>query len=127
MKSLLNDVADFHRACDIPILAKPQFVPERAALRSALIAEECQETVDAIARGDIEKIADGLADVIYVAIGTALEFGIPLERVWAEVHRSNMAKLDPATGKVVRRADGKVLKPEGWMPPDVLGALADKD
>ncbi|KRA97753.1 hypothetical protein ASD83_11705 [Devosia sp. Root685] len=127
MKSLLADVAGFHQVCDLPVLAKPQFVPERAALRSALLAEECQETVDALARGDMEKIADGLADVIYVAIGTALEFGIPLERVWAEVHRSNMAKVDPVTGKVVKRSDGKVLKPEGWTPPDVLGALAVED
>ncbi len=125
MKTLLNDVAGFHRACDIPVLAKPQFVPERAALRSALIAEECRETVDAIANGDMVEIADGLADVIYVAVGTALEFGIPLERIWGEVHRSNMAKVDPGTRKVTKRADGKVLKPEGWTPPDVAGVLAD--
>ncbi|MCR6636739.1 MazG nucleotide pyrophosphohydrolase domain-containing protein [Devosia sp.] len=127
MKTLLDDVAGFHRACDLPVLPKPQFVPERAALRAALLAEECQETVEALERGDMEKIADGLADVIYVAVGTALEFGIPLERVWAEVHRSNMAKVDPATGKVVKRADGKVLKPEGWAPPDVARAIAGED
>lgn len=123
MKTLLDDVAGFHRACDLPVLTKPQFVPERAALRSALLAEECQETVEALERGDMEMIADGLADVIYVAVGAALEFGIPLDRVWAEVHRSNMAKVDPATGKVIKRADGKVLKPEGWTPPDVAGVL----
>ena len=123
MKTLLDDVAGFHHACDLPVLAKPQFVPERAALRSALLVEECQETVDAMARGDMEKIADGLADVIYVAVGAALEFGIPLDRVWAEVHRSNMAKVDPQTGKVIKRADGKVLKPEGWTPPDIAGVI----
>jgi len=41
--------------------------------------------------------------------------------VFAEVHRSNMAKL--VDGKVIRREDGKVLKPEGWTPPDVKGAM----
>jgi predicted HAD superfamily Cof-like phosphohydrolase len=123
MQTLLDDVAAFHRACDLPVLDKPQFVPERASLRAALIAEECQETVDAFERGDMEKIADGLADVIYVAVGAALEFGIPLDRIWAEVHRSNMAKVDPQTGKVIKRADGKVLKPEGWTGPDIVGAL----
>lgn len=127
MKTLITDVTDFHRACDLPVQTQPQFVRERAALRSMLLAEECQETVDALERGDMEKIADGLADVIYVAVGTALEFGIPLERVWAEVHRSNMAKVDPQTGKVVKRADGKVLKPEGWTPPDVARAIAGED
>jgi predicted HAD superfamily Cof-like phosphohydrolase len=126
MKTLITDVTDFHRACDLPVHTQPRFVPERAALRSALLAEECQETVEALERGDMEKIADGLADVIYVAVGAALEFGIPLDRVWAEVHRSNMAKVDQATGKVVKRADGKVLKPEGWTPPDVAGVLAGR-
>jgi predicted HAD superfamily Cof-like phosphohydrolase len=38
---------------------------------------------------------------------------------WAEVVRSNMAKVDPVTGKVIKRADGKILKPEGWTPPQL--------
>lgn len=67
---------------------------------------------------DLEKLSDGLADLIYVTVGTALEFGIPLDRVWAEVQRANMQK---ASGP--RRADGKVLKPPGWVPPDIHGAL----
>ena len=124
MKNLLNDVADFHRACDVPVLSSPTFVPERVELRRSLLREECCETDEAMQRGDLVEIADGLADVIYVAVGAALEFGIPLDRVWAEVHRSNMAKVDPATGKVTKRDDGKVLKPEGWTPPDVAGALS---
>lgn len=124
MKNLLNDVADFHRACDVPVLSSPTFVPERVELRRSLLREECRETDEAMQRGDLVEIADGLADVIYVAVGAALEFGIPLDRVWAEVQRSNMAKVDPATGKVTKRDDGKVLKPEGWMPPDVAGALS---
>ena len=45
------------------------------------------------------------------------EDGIPLDRVFEEVHRSNMAKL--VDGKPVRREDGKILKPEGWTPPDM--------
>lgn len=77
-----------------------------------------------MAAGDMEEIADGLADLIYVAVGAALEFGIPLDRVWAEVQRSNMAKVDAETGRVRKRADGKVLKPDGWTPPDIKSALA---
>ena len=61
--------------------------------------------------------------MIYIAVGTALELGIPLEPVWDEVHRSNMAKVDPETGKVRKREDGKVLKPEGWVRPDIAGAI----
>lgn len=119
MHSLTVDVARFHAATDTPQLAKPRFVPERAQLRIDLINEEAKETTSAMASGDLPQIADGLADLIYVSIGAALEFGIPLGAVWAEVQRSNMAKVDPSTGKVRKRADGKVLKPEGWTPPDI--------
>lgn len=123
MKSLLNDVRAFHEATDNPVLSTPTFVRERVDLRRALLREEWLETDKAMFKGDLVGIADGLADVIYIAVGTALEFGIPLDRVWDEVQRSNMAKADPVTGKVIKRDDGKVLKPEGWQPPNIASAL----
>jgi predicted HAD superfamily Cof-like phosphohydrolase len=43
--------------------------------------------------------------------------GYKLDAAWNEVARSNFAKIDAATGKVRKREDGKVLKPEGWKPP----------
>jgi predicted HAD superfamily Cof-like phosphohydrolase len=45
--------------------------------------------------------------------------GYKVDEAWAEVARSNLAKIDPTTGKVTKRADGKVLKPEGWTPPNL--------
>jgi predicted HAD superfamily Cof-like phosphohydrolase len=72
---------------------------------------------------NIVEIADAIADSIYVLIGTALEYGIPLDAVWGEVQISNMAKVDLDTGKVRRREDGKVLKSEGWTKPDIRKAL----
>lgn len=115
---LTEDVADFHRAMDMPVLYTPQFVPSRAELRAKLIREEAKETCDAIEAGDMTQIADGIVDTIYVCVGAALEFGIPVRDVWDIVHKANMAKVDPATGKVIKREDGKVLKPEGWVAPD---------
>ena len=67
---------------------------------------------------DILQVADGLADLIYVAVGAALAFGIPLDRVWSEVQRANMAKTG---GK--RSPMGKILKPEGWQPPRIREAV----
>ena len=61
-----------------------------------------------------------IRSAIYVEIGTALQLGIPLDRVWTEVHRSNMAKV--ADGVVLNEM-GKVQKPEGWEPPDVEKAV----
>lgn len=126
MKSLMNDVSAFHAACSsAPDAAVPTIIPERVELRRDLLREEWRETDEALARHDIVGVADGLADVIYVAVGTALEFGIPLDRIWAEVQRTNMAKADPLTGKVRRREDGKVLKPEGWSPPQIAQIIAE--
>jgi len=124
MRKLMDDVAAFHRACDVPALDKPQIPPlARVQLRAALIKEEAKETIEAMRLDDLPAIADGLADLIYVTVGTALEYGIPLDCVWDAVQQANMAKVDPTTGKVRKREDGKVLKPDGWTPPDIAAVL----
>ena len=43
--------------------------------------------------------------------------GYDVHGAWNEVARSNLAKINPETGKVNKREDGKVLKPVGWTPP----------
>lgn len=124
MEKLLSDVASFHRACDLPVIETPTLPsPDRALLRIRLIKEECDETLSALYRDDLVELADGLADLIYVCVGTALEYGIPLDLVWNAVQRANMTKVDPATGKVLKREDGKVLKPLGWTPPDIKSII----
>ena len=138
-RDLMDDVATFHRMSEQPVVALPK-VPSgpRVHLRAKLILEECLETLHAMGHtigsnmqasqdarmydGDIPELADGLADLIYVCIGTALEFGIPLDRVWAAVQHSNMAKAGP-DGKCQFRADGKLMKPEWWCPPDIRKAI----
>lgn len=85
----------------------------------ALIAEEIDELSDAIIDGDLSAAADAIADLIYVLASFAIDLGINLDEVWASVQAANIAK---AGGPI--RADGKVLKPEGWTPPDVAGVLA---
>lgn len=124
MEKLLADLKAFHIACDVPVLPAPALPPQdRLQLRERLLTEEFEEYKSAIRQSDLVEAADALADLIYVAVGTALELGIPLDRVWNEVQRSNMAKVDPETGKVRRRDDGKILKPDGWAPPDVKSAI----
>lgn len=124
MKSLLNDVRSFHEACDVPVATSMGFPSrERVELRQRLLREEYLEWLQAVSERDMVETADALADMVYIIVGTALEFGIPLDRVWNEVQRSNMAKVDPVSGRVEKRADGKVTKPPGWTPPNVAGAL----
>lgn len=122
--SFYTDVKDFHQAFGQRIGEKPEFpdVSERT-LRMKLITEEFNELCDAEKANDLVEVADALADIIYIACGTAVSYGIPLDDVFTEVHRSNMAKL--VDGKVIRREDGKIQKPTDWSPPDVERILKD--
>jgi predicted HAD superfamily Cof-like phosphohydrolase len=70
---------------------------------------------------DRARLARELADVVYVAFGTAHAFAIDLDAALAEVHRAAMSKLDPAT--MVVREDGKILKPPGFIPPNMREAI----
>lgn len=114
----------------------------RRELRAKLILEEALEVIDALGYDvavsrsadmaaprkltmgvlqlvrmrapDWPEVVDGLCDLLYVTFGFGVEMGISLGPFFGEVHRSNMKK---AGGPV--RADGKVLKPEGWEPPRI--------
>jgi NTP pyrophosphatase (non-canonical NTP hydrolase) len=67
---------------------------------------------------DLSKIAKEIADVLYVVYGTAAAFGIDIDKVYAQVHESNMSKVGP-DGEVLRRSDGKVLKGPNYKAPDL--------
>lgn len=81
-----------------------------------LIKEEVQELEDSTTRKDD---LDALIDILVVTIGAIHSAGFDGIGAWNEVMRSNFAKVDPVTGKVRKREDGKILKPEGWTPPDL--------
>ncbi|MFJ9712929.1 MazG nucleotide pyrophosphohydrolase domain-containing protein [Streptomyces sp. NPDC101234] len=116
-------VREFHRAFGLHARTTPaEVAPELAAHRGELLAEEAAEVAEVAVAGPLDRLAHELADVVYVAYGTALVHGIDLDAVIAEVHRSNMSKLGP-DGQVARRADGKVLKGEHYRAPDVSAVL----
>lgn len=145
--SVHDQVTEFHVAMGAPIGEKPaELTRERLEFRLSLIAEECLELLDAAgytltgredgkkptlqfgqlgADGrwrttpfDMVEVADALGDLDYVVEGMRLELGIDGAPIAAEIHRTNMLK---STGPV--RADGKKLKPEGWLPPDIRACL----
>lgn len=92
-------------------------------LRADLIWEEFEEFLSASRKGDLVEIADALGDMMVVIAGTAVSYQIDLPAVLAEIQRSNMEKVDPVTGKLHKRDDGKVLAPEGWKPPEVARVM----
>jgi predicted HAD superfamily Cof-like phosphohydrolase len=116
-------VREFHRAFGLDVRGTPTEVsPRLAAHRGELLAEEAAEVAEVSVSGPLDRLAHELADVVYVAYGTALVHGIDLDAVIAEIHRSNMTKLGPG-GQVTRRDDGKVLKGEHYEAPDVSAVL----
>ena len=138
-------VRRFHHVYGLPVRTDgPSLERESLHMRMDLVAEEFAELVGAVygarARSAVEQswqqarraddgardtvgAADALADLVYVVYGMALETGIDLAAVLAEVQRSNMSKLG-ADGRPVYRQDGKVLKGPGYLPPDVAAVLA---
>ena len=108
---------------------------EVRALRAKLILEETQETIAALGfevryemrwrdtgKANLTEIADGIADLNYVAYGTAIACGLDMAPIEAEVHRSNMSKLG-TDGKILKNKDGKVVKPPSFSPPDIASLI----
>ncbi|MGH3914872.1 MAG: hypothetical protein ACRDTC_15910 [Pseudonocardiaceae bacterium] len=120
-------VEEFHSAFNLPSQKQPSINVEKSleALRISLLQEEVSELVAATYARDLIGIADALADITYVVYGTALTYGIDLDSVLSEVHRSNMSKLD-RDGKPMIRSDGKVLKSERYSPPNVAAVLKNQ-
>lgn len=107
---MYKDVVKFIEACD------QEKTIANANLYSKLIEEEYMEFVDA--GYEVEEL-DACMDMIWVILGYCYMKGFDVEGAWNEVARSNLAKINTETGKVTKREDGKVLKPEGWTPPQL--------
>ncbi|MFI5886268.1 MazG nucleotide pyrophosphohydrolase domain-containing protein [Streptomyces sp. NPDC051554] len=116
-------VCEFHLAFGLDARTTPtEVAPGLAAHRGELLAEEAAEVAEVSVSGPLDRLAHELADVVYVAYGTALVHGVDLDAVIAEIHRANMTKIGP-DGEIARRADGKVLKGEHYEAPDVSRVL----
>jgi predicted HAD superfamily Cof-like phosphohydrolase len=120
MNPLVASLLEFNQAFDIPKLDSPDIgSDELIELRIKLLREEVEEYAEAARAGDLVEVLDALADIGYILAGTILNHGMQniYDDAFNEVHRSNMAKL--VDGKVLRREDGKVMKPQGWTAPQL--------
>jgi predicted HAD superfamily Cof-like phosphohydrolase len=114
---------EWHKKFGVPVSLVPCIPPrDRRDLRASLITEEAAEFDLASTAGDITEAADALADLLYVIYGAALEWGIDVDAVLEEVHRSNMTKVWP-DGTIHMRDDGKILKPPTYSPADIRKVL----
>ena len=127
------DVGNFHVKFDLPVSAEthsasksarnPQVLSKQEFhYRDAFLHEEHREFIEGYAEKNLAKMADALADIVWIALGTAHYLGIPFDAVWQEVKRANMEKRPWAEGDPVkpRNVVGmEVVKPQGWKPPAV--------
>ena len=124
MNPIVKSLLEFNNAFEIPKMDSPGLSNgELIELRIKLLKEEVEEYAEAARAGDLVEVLDALADIGYILAGTIINHGMQhiYDDAFNEVHRSNMAKL--VDGKVLRREDGKVMKPEGWQPPNLAQFL----
>ena len=135
-------VQDWHRKFGVLNRNVPELADEQTdRLRIGLIAEELQEFVNALGfkwmsyetiqawiqrsiperhEGDLVKLADAIGDLLYVVYGAAVTYGIDMEPIFVEIHRSNISKGEP---EIVRAPNGKILKGKQWTPPNLISIL----
>ena len=116
MTNPFRDQEKFMKACDqsVDTMNESQY-----NMYLSLVEEEFKELQVAIENKDEQEQFDALLDIVVVCIGAMHSMGADPEGGWKEVMSTNFAKVDKETGKVRKREDGKVLKPIGWVPPDL--------
>ena len=125
MKKQINQVKEFNKVFGVKDVS-----PE---LRYDMIAEELDEYFESFHDNqynviDADKVeqADAIGDMLYLLFGAVIDAGLEdkIESIFDEIHKSNLSKLED--GKVLRRADGKVLKGKNYFKPNIK-AILDED
>ena len=116
MTNPFRDSEKFMRACDQSVNS---FNQDQFNMYLKLIEEEADELGEAIKNHDQLETLDALTDILVVTIGAMHSMGADAEGAWKEVMATNFNKIDRQTGRVRKREDGKVLKPVGWVAPNL--------
>jgi predicted HAD superfamily Cof-like phosphohydrolase len=87
----------------IKMITDSKDIPKSEGSKEELIAEQ----------------GDALVDSYYYSLNAATKKGVNLSKIFELVHKANMDKRDPVTGKFLKREDGKIIKPPGWCPPNI--------
>jgi len=93
--------------------------PSQADLYVKLITEEFAELITSYVNKDDVELLDATCDLVWVICGLAHSKGWDFIGAFNEVARSNMSKVDDVSGKLLKRADGKVLKPATFSEPEL--------
>lgn len=130
MSNYFADVGEFHRKFEIPVFdpCKPCAFPSSGIMiyRLRFLAEEMEELRLAWIDQNLPEALDAIADIVYVAMGTAHYFNMPFPDVWREIHRANMDRVkctrENCPPEKQYRTD-MVIKPPNWKPPRIAELL----
>merc|ERR1719461_1888245 len=112
-KMLLDEVLELQATVRPPAQAK------QVMNQMLMQAKDCQQIITNDKNQLMGEQADAMVDMWYYSLNAAAKKGMNLSKVFNLVHSANMAKINPATGKCLKRADGKIIKPNGWKAPDI--------
>lgn len=139
MKAAIAKVREFHHLAALPNNDVPTIPGAvESEMLQELLDEECLELCAALgaltraqqadngqtpdSKDRFANVVKETCDVLYSALGIIVALGIPPDKFvacWEAVCVSNTAKTDDLTVA----ANGKILKPEGWTPPDLHSIL----
>lgn len=132
-----DDVKAFMLSCDQSVRSEPTVVSDQERWeRFSMLTEEFSEHKKALkdlkraveyhsksgTKDAMTELADSLVDMVYIIIGTAHAYGFDFDKLWRLVHENNISKIDPETGLVLK-VNGKVQKPEGFVPVDLRSSI----
>lgn len=121
MQELIEKLKEFNQTYGVEYSETPKLLETKDyLLRYDLMKEEVSEYLEACRENDLVGIADALGDELYILLGTIIAHGMGdiIEKVFNEIHSSNMSKLG-ADGKPIYREDGKVLKGPNYFKPNI--------
>ena len=117
MNGYCREVKQFSDAChDGRNPTRPVLMtPEAISFITRMVNDELEELAES---KDVTEQADALVDAIYYICDTAVRHGMNIDQLFSIVHRANMQKV--VDGRVLRRDDGKIMKPAGWQDPGLF-------
>lgn len=114
MKQQIARIREFEEAFKItPSLQSPE-------TKHKILLEELNEYLDSAWKEDEVEIADAIGDILYVAFGLVTKHGLDdvIEDIFAEIHASNMSKLND-DGTPIYNEYGKIMKGPNYFKPDI--------
>lgn len=129
IRKMAQQVRSFQKASGQVVNKKPTDLEvKEVQLRYDLMREENIEYQDAGLSKNKVEILDACADQLYILLGTINAHGLQdlIGPAFELVHKNNMTKVGP-DGKVLRNPDGKILKPQGFVPVDLTTLFKQHD